>query len=127
MYQYEQNSCYIDTFSHNNFAMQSPNSKGINMGLNELDERNNNYNQILPSELEKIQRSPNNLFYNSLQIPEAKYRNSTEILQNKNTFFQKNNSSWDKIPKQQNKNHIKTESSPKWWRQESSFEGWGFD
>lgn len=127
---------FASEFSHNSYYVQSPSTSLMSETIPNLQQNVINYNSNLKNTLKNIQRNPYDsvIFNENLHDSQNVLRNSKNNLNNQNFMNQSNIFSQD-LNRANNLNFSqqKTQISPKetiqpqWWRQENTFEGWGFD
>ncbi len=122
-------------FRHNSYYFQSPTMEMMDRNISQAQQRLENYNSNLKNELQRIQRNPSDNHFFDNDLDEDNFR--TPIQASDPNTQQTSSPVWDRNAQSStnklnpsrtySQDFTKERSQPTWWRQENSFQGWGFD
>lgn len=115
---------FAASFNQNSYNVPSPTTGLMQNNIPNLQEDMKFYNSNIQNELNNIQRNRvDNWRYQFQDDSESVFLDRT-----------KENQNYDKLPIEQHQQPDKLENfiqreqeTPKWWRQENSYQGWGFN
>ena len=117
---------FASEFGHNQYYFQSPTESVVDEMIPKYQQEVIDYNLKLPSDLQSLHNGiyrPN--FYNNSEYnAQSQYGIQSDTYPQNKIF---NNQPFTQKNYNQNKNYAETQSTPKWWRQENSYQGWGFN
>lgn len=111
-------------FNQNSYNVPSPTTGLMLNNIPNLQEDTKFYNSNIQNELNNIQRNPaTNQRYKFMQDETTLFLDQAPNAQNYTTLPIEQHTQPPKL-----ENFIQREQeNPKWWRQENSYQGWGFD
>ena len=122
---------FASQFGHNQYYFQSPTEAVVESTIPKYQQDVIDYNLKLPNELQALQKDVykpefyNNYEYNQQNQGVQLYTYPKNQMFNNYPSNQKNNNQNNR--KNSLQKPYETQPTPKWWRQENSYEGWGFD
>ncbi|MCQ2958238.1 MAG: hypothetical protein MJ180_04980 [Candidatus Gastranaerophilales bacterium] len=94
---------------------------GMNKNIQRMRNETMDYNSNLSNEMQKLQREPYNS-YNRNQTDYRRDNNYQNQQYNTQNDQQQNQKEYDK-----SRHYNNYKETPKWWREENSYQGWGFN
>ena len=115
---------FAASFNQNSYNVPSPTTGLMRNNIPDLQENTKFYNSNIQNELNNIQRNPvENNNYQFMQDELSPFVDMAPNAQNYTTMPIEQHQKPRKL-----ENFIQREQeTPKWWRQENSYQGWGFD
>ncbi len=122
---------FASQFGHNQYYFQSPTEAVIDEMIPKYQQEVMDYNLNLQNELQALQKDvyrpqfyDNNQYNQQNQGAQLNNYKQNQIFE---SYPSKQQNNVQNGRKNNSKNPYETQSTPKWWRQENSYQGWGFN